>query len=318
MIRFGYKLSSEEQGPRALVRLARAAEEMGFEFAALSDHYHPWVNAQGHSPFAWSVLGAIAEATSDLDVITGVTCPTMRTHPAIVAHAAATTAVLFEGRFAFGLGSGENLNEHVLGGAWPRTSVRIEMLEEAVEVMRKLWGGDLTSHRGRHYTVENARLFDLPDKPIPLLIAASGPKAIKSAGRIGDGFIGLAPNEEMVQAFRAAGGEGKPAYCEINVCYADDEERAKEIVYEYWPVAGVAGSLMAELPLPSHFEAAASMIDKEDAAANVACGPDPDVHIENIRKFVDAGYDHLWIHQIGPEQDAFLEFYASEVLPKVK
>jgi coenzyme F420-dependent glucose-6-phosphate dehydrogenase len=317
MIKFGYKLSSEEHAPRDLVRYAGRAEEAGFDFASISDHFHPWVDKQGESPFVWSVIGAISAATDRLNVVTGVTCPTVRIHPAIIAQAAATSAALLPGRFSLGLGSGENLNEHILGDHWPPVEVRLEMLEEAVELIRKLWTGELVNHRGTHYTVENARIYTLPEKPPPVLIAGSGSRSVELAGQIGEGFVGLAPDAETIQVFEAAGGRNKPKYCEVNVCWAGDEAAARRTAHEWWPVAGIQGQLMQELALPSHFEQAAGMVSEGDATETVVCGPDPDAHIGEIRKFADAGYDHIWIHQIGPDQDGFFDFYAEQVLPKL-
>lgn len=317
MTEFGYKLSSEEQGPLDLVRYARRAEEIGFSFAAISDHFHPWTDKQGHAPFVWNVIGAIGQATNDIKLVTGVTCPTIRTHPAVIAHAAATTAVMMPGRFTLGVGSGENLNEHITGERWPEVSVRLEMLEEAVEVLRLLWSGGLQSHHGNHYTVENARLYDLPDDPIPVAIAAGGKKSGELAARIGDGLVSVAPDPDLASNFREKAGEDKPRYVEVNVCWAQDESSAKKTVHEWWPVSGFKGQLMQELALPSMFESGAEMVHEEDAVATVACGPDPEVHLKEIKKFVDAGYDHVWIHQIGPDQDGFFDFYAQQVLPKL-
>jgi G6PDH family F420-dependent oxidoreductase len=317
MVDFGYKLSCEEHGPRELVDHARRAEAAGFSFAAISDHFHPWIDAQGHSPFVWTVLGAVAEATSRLEVLTGVTCPSVRLHPAIVAQAAATVASMLPGRFALGVGSGERLNEHILGDRWPEVDVRLDMLEEAVGVVRRLWSGGLQSHHGRHYTVENARIYDLPDAPPPILVAGSGPSSVELAGRIGDGFVGLAPAEGILEEFDQAGGAGKPRYAEVNVCWAPDEAAARRTVHEQWPVSGIKGQLMQELPNPSHFEQAAQMLDEEQTTEAVACGPDPDVHVEAARVFIDAGYDHVWFHQIGPDQAGFFRFYERQVLPKL-
>lgn len=316
MPRLGYKLSCEEHDPRELVRHARRAEEAGFSFAAISDHFHPWIDAQGSSPFVWCVLGGVAQATERLELVTGVTCPTIRIHPAIVAQAAATAACMLPGRFALGVGSGEALNEHVLGDRWPAAAERLEMLEEAIEVMRMLWEGGTRSRRGTRYTVENARIYNLPDEPVPVMVAASGSSAVKLAGRIGDGLISLAPSEGIVEGFREAGGGDKPTYAEVNVCYGPDERSARRLAFEQWPITGLAGQLTQELSTPSLFEQAASMTNEEDATATVACGPDPKTHIAEIRKFADAGYDHIWIHQIGPHQDEFFDFYASEVLPE--
>ena len=318
MVEFGYKLCSEEHGPRELVRYARMAEAQGFDFAAISDHYHPWIDEQGHASFVWSVIGGIAQVTDQLSILTGVTCPTVRIHPAIVAQAAATAAVMLRGRFVLGVGSGENLNEHILGDRWPEVDVRQEMLEEAVEVMRKLWSGGLQSHHGKHYTVENARIYDLPDDPPPVAVAASGMKAVELAGRVGDGLISLAPEEGIVERFDQAGGSGKPRYAEVAVCWDTDEKAAQRTVRELWPVAGIKGQLSQELPLPSHFDQAASMLDEEEASESVACGPDPEVHLASARKFITAGYSHVWFHQIGPDQEGFFRFYAKEILPRLR
>jgi coenzyme F420-dependent glucose-6-phosphate dehydrogenase len=317
MVAFGYKVSSEEHGPQDLVRYARMAEDAGFTFAAISDHFHPWIDKQGHSPFVWGVLGAIAQATDELKLITGVTCPTMRVHPAIVAHAVATTSLLMPGRFSFGVGSGENLNEHILGDHWPPAPVRLEMLQEAIEVMRELWSGTLTSHLGKHYTVENARLYDVPDEPPPVLVAASGKKSLTLAGEIGDGLIALAPDEGMIESFNEAGGSGKPKYCEVGVCWATSEDEAKRTVREWWPLTGLGGQLMQETATPALFEAATDPLSVDQVVETVSCGPDPDVHIENARKFIDAGYTHIWFHQIGPDQEGFFSFFEREVLPKL-
>jgi G6PDH family F420-dependent oxidoreductase len=261
------------------------------------------------------VLGGIAQATERLRVGTAVTCPTMRIHPAILAQAAATTAAMLPGRFLFGLGTGENLNEHILGDRWPPHSVRVEMLEEAVEVIRLLWQGGLRSHRGRHYTVENARLYTLPEEPPPILVAAGGPESAAVAGRIGDGLVGTSPDAELVRAFEKAGGRGKPRLGELTVCWGRDAAVARRQALERWPIAGMSGPLYTELALPAHFEGAAEMVREEDL--EVVCGADPEEHLEAIRKYADAGYDHVWVHQVGPEQEGFFRFYEREILPRV-
>ena len=317
MVQLGYKLSSEEFGARALVENARRAEETGFTFAMISDHFHPWIDAQGQSPFVWSVLGGIAQVTERLQVATAVTCPTVRIHPAIIAQAAATTAAMFDGRFVFGIGSGENLNEHIVGQGWPSTDVRQEMMEEAIEVIRLLWQGGLKSHRGLYYVVETARLYSLPKEPPPLMIAASGPKAAEIAGRLGDGLIATAPDPETMKAFEKAGGRRKPRYGELTVCWAENEARAKKIARKVWPNAMVASALHWELPLPSHFEAAVESVTEDQVAEEIVCGPDPDKHLEKIREYAKGGFDHICIHQVGPDQEGFMRFYAREILPKI-
>ena len=317
MTEIGYTLSSEEQGPRELVKLASRAEEAGFSFAMISDHFHPWIDRQGHSPFVWGVLGGISERTERIRVGTGVTCPMIRIHPAIVAHAAATAASMLPGRFMLGLGTGENLNEHVLGDRWPPADERLEMLEEAVRVIRLLWEGGSQTHRGVHYRVENARIYDLPGELPPILIAAKGERAGTLAGRAGDGLVGVAPDRDLIRTFERAGGQGKPTYGQLHVCWAEDEAEARKIATEWWPNTSVPGELGVELPLPRHFEQAAEVVGEDDVAESVVCGPDPEAHLDAIRAFVDAGYDQVYLHQVGPDQEGFFRFYQREVLPKV-
>jgi coenzyme F420-dependent glucose-6-phosphate dehydrogenase len=314
----GYTLSSEEHGPGDLVTYAGLAERAGFDFAAISDHFHPWVDRQGNSPFVWAVLGGVAEATERIRVGTGVTCPTTRIHPAIVAQAAASAAAMMPGRFFLGLGTGENLNEHILGDRWPETDVRQEMLVEAIEVIRLLWEGGLQSHRGKHYTVENARLYTLPDEPPPIIVAAAGPQAVEIAGRIGDGLFGLLPDPEVIARFEQAGGKGKPKYGQLHVCWAASEDEAKATALEWWPNAAVSGNLNWELPLPSHFEDASDWADEDAIAGSVVCGPDPERHVEGILEFVQTGYDHVYFHQVGPDQEGFIRFAEAELLPRLE
>ncbi len=318
MVEIGYALSCEEHPPNDLVRYARRAEEAGFTFALISDHYHPWIDRQGHSPFVWSVIGGIAHATQRLVLGTGVTCPTMRIHPAIIAQAAATSASMMPGRFFLGVGTGENLNEHILGDRWPPYDVRLERLEEAVQVIRLLWQGGTQTHRGRHYTVENARIYTLPARLPPIMVAASGPHSAEAAGRIGDGFITTAPNAELLNQFETGGGAGKPRYGQLAVCWAKDEASARRTVHDIWPNSGVKGELTQELPTPAHFEQAAAMVREDDLAQLIPCGPDPERHIAAVREFVDAGYDHVYIHQIGPDQEGFFQFYVREVMSKLR
>jgi coenzyme F420-dependent glucose-6-phosphate dehydrogenase len=316
MIEIGYWLSSEEHAPNDLVRYARRAEEVGFTFAMISDHYHPWIDRQGQSPFVWSVIGGIAHATQRLRLGTGVTCPTMRIHPAIIAHAAATAAAMLPGRFFLGVGTGENINEHILGLRWPPPDIRLEMLEEAIEVIRLLWQGGMQTHRGRYYAVENARIYTLPDKLPPIMVAASGSRAAKAAGRLGDGFIAVTPKAKLLEQFDSAGGGGKPRYGQIKVCWAQDEATARRTAYEWWPTEALKGALLSELALPTYFEQATSLVSEDDVAQAIICGPDPEQHIGAIRKFADAGFDHITVHQVGPDQEGFFRFYEREVLPK--
>jgi coenzyme F420-dependent glucose-6-phosphate dehydrogenase len=318
MLEIGYALSSEEHPPNDLVRYARRAEDVGFTFALISDHYHPWIDRQGHSPLVWSVIGGIAQVTQRLVLGTGVTCPTMRIHPAIIAQAAATSAAMMPGRFFLGVGTGENLNEHILGDRWPPHDVRLEMLEEAVEIIRLLWEGGMQTYRGFYYVVENARIYTLPDQLPPILVAASGSRMAEAAGHIGDGMITTAPEVDLLKQFDAGGGAGKPRYGQLTVCWAPDEATARRVAFEYWPTAAVQGELTQELPTPAHFEQAAMMVDEEEVAQAIVCGPDPERHVAGVKEFAEAGYDHVYIHQIGPDQEGFFRFYEREVLPKLR
>ena len=317
-VAIGYKLSCEEHSPSDLVRYARQAEDAGFTFAMLSDHYHPWIAQQGQSPFVWSVIGGIAHATERLQVGTGVTCPLIRIHPAVVAQAAATAAALLPGRFVLGVGTGESLNEHIFGDYWPSSATRRAMLEEAVAVIRLLWQGGLRSHKGQYYMVENAQLYTLPELLPPVLIAASGTHAAHLAGRIGDGLITVGIHAKLVDRFLAAGGAGKPRYTELNVCWAPEEAAARRLAHARWPIAGLQGAFLSDLRLPSHFAQATSAITEEEIVKTVICGPDPARHIAAITQAAEVGYTHVWVHQIGPDQEGFCQFYAREVLPKFR
>ena len=316
MPELGYSLSSEEHAPTDLVRFAKAAEDAGFTYALISDHFHPWVDAQGNSPFVWSVIGGIAQATERIRLGTGVTCPTIRIHPAIIAQAAATSEAMMPGRFFLGLGTGENLNEHILGDKWPAPDERIEMLEEAVEVIRLLWQGGYRTHRGKHYTVEQARIYTLPERLPEIAIAAAQPIAAELAGRIGDALVNVEADPEIVQKFEQNGGSGKPKYGHLTVCWAESEEEAKRTAHENWPNAGLEGPLSQELALPAHFEAASEIVEPDDLAETMPLGPDPERYLEQIREFEQAGYDHVYIHQVGPDQQGFLEFARRELMPK--
>ena len=318
MTEFGYTLSSEEFGPRDLVEQARLAEDAGFDFASISDHFHPWVDQQGNSPFVWAVIGGVSQVTERMRIGTGVTCPTTRVHPAIVAQAAATAASMLPGRFWLGVGAGENLNEHIVGQGWPETAVRQARLEEAVEVIRMLWAGGLTSHRGEHFTVENARLYTLPEEPPPIIVATAGERATEIAGRIGDGMFGLVPDADVIKGFEEAGGSDKPRFGQVHVCWAESEDDAKQTALEWWPNAVASWNLPWELPLPSHFESATEWASPDDIAESIVCGPDPDRFVEAAKEFVDAGYDNVYFHQVGPDQERFIDFARDELLPRLR
>ncbi len=317
MTAIGYTLSSEENDAGSLVRNAVRAEEVGFEFAVISDHFHPWIDRQGQSPFVWGVVGAISVATEKIEIATGVTCPTTRVHPAIVAQAAATAATQLPGRFSLGVGSGENLNEHILGDRWPPVAERQERLAEAIEVIRLLWEGGLKSHRGKHYKVANARIYTLPERPPPILVAVAGRKSVELAAAHGDGLVGTAPVAESIERFRAGGGEGKPTYGQIHVCWAESEEEGRRTALEWWPNGAVSGSYFLELPLPAHFEEAAELVGSEEIGESVVCGPDPERYVAAVEEYAAAGYDHVYLHQIGPDQEGFFDFCARELLPRL-
>ena len=313
--KIGYSLSSEEFGPDALIDFAKRAEDMGFSFAFISDHFHPWTRRQGQAPLVWNVLGGIARDTTKLKLATGVTCPLIRTHPALIAQAAATTASMMPGRFMLGLGTGENLNEHITGARWPGASLRLSMLEEAIEVIRLLLKPGSHSHHGEHYTVEDAQIFTLPQQPPPILVASAEAGSAKLAGRLADGFVSTQPKKEIVQAFEAAGGKGKPKYGQLTVCWASSEEEGRKTAREIWPTAAMSG-INTELPSPEYFELATEIVTEQMIGENVVCGPDPKKHLKAIQEYFDAGFDHVYVHQVGPDQDGFMQFYHHEILPQ--
>jgi G6PDH family F420-dependent oxidoreductase len=315
-MRFGYFLSCEEYTPSELVEQARAAEQAGFEALWISDHFHPWNDEQGESPFVWSIIGAISEAC-DLPVTTAVTCPTVRTHPAVIAQAAATSAVMLDGKFILGVGSGEALNEHILGGPWPSADVRLEMLEEAVELIRELWTGNVVTTEGKHYKVDTARIYTLPDQPPPIYVSAFGEKALDVAARIGDGFITTSDDADMVSQFKEKSG-GKPAQGGVKVSWADTEDEGVEIAHRYWANAGLPGELAQVLPSPQHFEQASQLVTKESTRESMVAGSDIDRHIEQMQSYVDAGLDEVYVANIGPNYLAMIEAYGRDVLPALK
>ncbi|MGQ0744587.1 MAG: TIGR03557 family F420-dependent LLM class oxidoreductase [Acidimicrobiales bacterium] len=317
MLKIGYTLSSEELRPRELVGHGAAAEGRGFDFLSISDHYHPWTQSQGHSPFVWSVLGALAQSTSTIELAVGVTCPIMRIHPAVLAQATATTALLCGDRFTFGVGTGEALNEHITGLRWPPPEVRREMLAEAVAIIRSLWTGETVDHHGCHFTVENARLFDPPERPPPVVVSGFGPAAVELAAEIGDGYWGHSPEAETIDRYRESGGGG-PLFAQVNVCWSAKTDDARRLAHRLWPNAAIPGQLSQDLPTWTHFEQAAGMVRPEDVASSIPCGPDPEPVIETISAYADAGYDHVYLHQIGPDQDGFLAFWSDHLEPALR
>ena len=312
MVEIGFKLCSEERSPLGLVEDAQRAEEAGFDFAAISDHFHPWIDAQGEASFVWTTLGAIANVTERMMIGTAVTCPTIRIHPAIIAQAAATVGSLMPGRFFLGVGTGERLNEHVLGDRWPNGAQRRDRLREAIEVIRELWRGELVSREGAHYEIDTARLYTLPDQPIPIYVAAGGAEAARLAAEVGDGLLCSGPNENAVRTFRDAGGAG-PRMAEMLVCVADQDE-ALQTIRKQWPNPAIPGDASAELPLPSDFEAAAKAVQDEDLQASAVIGLDAEPYLERIGEYARMGFTHVFLHQVGADQTRFLDFAKRELL----
>jgi G6PDH family F420-dependent oxidoreductase len=315
MVKLGYFLSSEEHKPNRLIRHAQLAEGSGFQFIVISDHFHPWVSEQGQSAFVWSVLGGIAQATEQISVGTAVTCPIMRIHPVIIAQAAATVADMMPGRFFLGLGTGEYLNEHILGDVWPRYETRKEMLVEAIHIMRELWKGEEYSYDGAYFTVRDARIYTLPDELPPIYIAASGTESAEMAGELSDGLISTSSGDEIVKAFKKHGGSGKPRYGSVKVCWAKTQAEAKKILEKEWPVSALSGRLHVDLATPKHFEDAVEAMGKVEIPEDSVFGPKPEPYIEAIQSLQENGFDHIYIHQVGPDQEGFLDFFKSTLLP---
>ncbi len=317
MTRLGYKLMSESIGPKELVRNARLAEEAGFDFVSISDHYHPWLESQGHSPFAWSVLGAIAQVTSRVGITTGLTCPTIRYHPAIIAQAAATIGVMSDGRFTLALGAGERLNEHVVGEGWPPVGHRHGMLREAVEIIRALWSGEIITHSEIYFDVETARISDLPEKEIPIVIGAGGEKSATLAAEMRAGLMATEPKKEWVQEWKAAGGTG-PRYGELALGYAKTKDEGLKLAHQYSRFGALHWNVLVELPSVGSFEEATRFIKPEDLRDSIAHGPDVDTYVEAIKKFTDAGFDHVVLMSAGPDQESFIRFFKDQLAPRLR
>jgi len=319
MTSFGYTIMGEQAGPKQLVRDGVAAEAAGFDFLAASDHYFPWLEEQGHSPYVWSVLGAVAQATRRIDLMTYVTCPTQRYHPAIVAQKAATIQLLCDGRFTLGLGAGENLNEHVTGDAWPQLDVRHDKLREALDIIVALFGGETLTYRGEYLQTENAKLWDLPDELPAIALAVSGPRSCEIAGRQADAMIAVEPDPALGELFDASGGTGKARIGQVALCYDADESTARKRAREQfrWSLGG--WHVNAELPSPQSFDGAAETVTEDDVAEQIPCGPDLDAHVAAVQQFLDAGFTHVALVQIGSEaQDPFLEWAEHELLPALR
>ena len=311
---YGIKLMTEVHGPHELLRQARLAEEAGLSFAGISDHYLPWVSEHEHAPFAWSVLGALATGT-DLDLTTMVTCPIIRYHPALVAQMAATVGVMANGRFRLGLGAGEQLNEHVYGGAWPAPDVRHAMLAEAIALMRELWTGEEVTIRGEHYDVDRARVYDLPDEPIEVLLAVSGPSSVAVAADVADGLVATDPDGSLVTGFADGGGDRANTWTEVPMAYAPTVEAGARLAHERFRFGALGWPVQAELPDPRNFDAATAMLEPDDMADVMPCGPDPQPYVDTFRQFLDAGFERLAILPVGDDVEGTLRFFAEEVRP---
>ncbi len=321
MTRFGYTLMTEQSGPRELVGYAISAEKAGFDFEVSSDHFSPWLTSQGHAPYAWTLLGAVAQATSRVELATYITCPTMRYHPAIVAQKAATLQILAEGRFILGLGSGENLNEHVIGEGWPAVDLRQDMLEEAVQIIRQLHSGELVTWEGTHFRVDSARIWDIPDEGVPLGIAVSGAKSIARFAPLGDHLIATEPRAELVSGWAEARGAGAAvsrAIGQIPICWDPDEDTAIQRAHEQFRWFGGGWAVNADLPTPAGFAGASKFVREEDVAAAIPCGPDLERIVESVRPFWEAGFTDIALVQVGDaHQERFLEEAAAPLLDRL-
>lgn len=315
MTSFGLTLSSEEHPPAKLVEIAVAGEEAGFDFLSISDHFHPWIEEQGHSPFVWGVLGAIAAETDHIEVGVGVSCPIMRIHPIVLAQAVATAATLFGERFVWGVGTGEALNEHVTGRRWPPADVRLEMLDEAISLIRDAWAGDSLTHRGRHFTVEDARIFDLPDFDIPILVSAFGEESARLAAEKGDGLWTTGLPKDVIDSYHSHGGTG-PIWSQLSLCWDENVDEAIDRAHRLWPNTALTGQLAQDLPTVKHFESAVKMVTPTDIADALPCGPDPAPIIKSIREAAEMGIDHIYLHQIGDPLDGFLDFWRDNIRPE--
>jgi G6PDH family F420-dependent oxidoreductase len=319
MTRFGYTMMCEQSRPDMLVQDIQRAEAAGFDFSVISDHYFPWLESQGHSGYAWSILGAAAQATERIPLMTYVTCPILRYHPAVVAQKAATMQILSGGRFRLGLGSGENLNEHVVGRRWPAVGERHEMFAEAVEIIARLLDGEHVNHRGTHYAVESAHLYDLPDEPPAIGIAVSGEDSCRLAGRYGELMIATEPKDELVELFEAAGGAGKPKVGQIAVAYDEDRDAAVQRAHDQFRWFGLGWPVNTDLPAPSAFESATQFVRPEDVAEQLPCGSDVEEFVEKIRPFIDAGFTEVALVQIGGDrQEQFCDWAERELLPALR
>ncbi|WP_433718255.1 TIGR03557 family F420-dependent LLM class oxidoreductase [Actinoplanes sp. CA-051413] len=316
-MKFGYKLSAEGFGPKELIQQAVRAEQAGFDFVEISDHFHPWLDVQGHSPFAWTVLGAIAARTERIGLATGVTCPTVRYHPAIIAQAAATLAIVSDNRFTLGIGAGERLNEHVVGQGFPSVRGRHERLREALEIIKLLWQGGYQSYEGKHLQLEDARVFDLPDQLPVIAVAAGGKSAAAMAAELGDGLFATEPRADLVESYTGAGGSG-PRYAEVPMAWAPTEEAGIQEVLKTTRWALTGWKVMSELPNPVNFDAASQTVREEDVRGQFALGPDAEPYVAAVKKYTEAGFDHIVLQNAGPDPEGFIDFFQKDLHDKLQ
>jgi coenzyme F420-dependent glucose-6-phosphate dehydrogenase len=315
-VEIGFTLSSEEFGPNRLAYLGFLAEKYGFKFVMVSDHYHPWIDKEGHSPFVWNVIGALSIATEKISVGIGVNAPIIRYHPAIIAQAAATSQVQLEGRFILGVGTGENLNEHITGSGWPPIGTRRKMLVEAIDIMRLLWKGGYQNYEGKFYRVEDARIYTMANEKIPILISAFGKNSAKMAGTLGDGFITTSPDKSLVDTFKSTGKtNNRPIYGQMSIVYGKNKKAASDLLLKLWPLAGLPHPLNTELRLPSYFENVSKMVDHKDLSSKYVLGHDKEKTIEALKTYENAGFTHVYLHNIGPKQEEFLKWASRNILP---
>ncbi|GEK81040.1 TIGR03557 family F420-dependent LLM class oxidoreductase [Agrococcus baldri] len=313
----GYKLFAEDVAPKELIRRAVEAERAGFDFVEISDHFHPWLPEHRHSAFAWSILAAIAAQTQTLRLATGVTCPSVRYHPAIIAQAAATTQIISDGRFTLGIGAGERLSERIVGAGWPEVGDRHRRLREALEIIRMLWRGETCSYRGEFLRLEDARVYDLPETLPEIVVAAGGPQAAELAAELGDGLFATDPDPELIAAWERAGGSG-PRYNEVPLAFAPDERAGAEAAHRRFRFGPLGWKVLAELPDPAAFDQATQTVRVEDMQEAFACGPDVERHVEVFEQFRGAGFDHLALNDAGDDPDGFFAFFADELGPRLR
>ncbi|MFE1646942.1 LLM class F420-dependent oxidoreductase [Microbacterium sp. P01] len=319
MARFGYTLMTEQSGPRELVRYAVAAEELGYDFEVSSDHFSPWLTSQGHAPNAWVTLGAVAQATSKVELMTYVTCPTMRYHPALVAQQSATLQILSEGRFILGLGSGENLNEHVIGEGWPSVAVRQDMLQEAIEIIRELHTGELTTWEGEYFRVDSARIWDVPETPVPIGVAVSGDRSIERFAPLADHLVAVEPDADLITGWNETHGPGSRKIGQIPISWDPDEKTAIARAHDQFRWFAGGWSVNADLPTPAGFAGASAFVRPEDVAESMPCGPDLDKIAEAVQEYVEAGFTDVAIVQVGDEAQArFLAEAAGPLLERLR